>query len=130
MPTSQGEVALVCPESPEAWIEDYGDGEIINGQCRIDLDQRFLDCVTVNEQHPLKVFIQLTSSLTQQFYVEKGTTGFDVIVTGENAQTASATFDFRVVGKWRNYEDMRFEPATQPPEVIEVGSVGQGQIGE
>ena len=70
----------------------------------------YLDCVTVNDDHPLKVFVQPTSEAVQQFYVEKGKTGFDVVFVGDGADKVNATFDYKVVGKWKGNEDFRFEP--------------------
>jgi hypothetical protein len=117
MGTSAGDVTLAAPESPEPWIDDYGSGEIVGGTCHVDLDPIYLDCVTINGQHPMRVFIELTSPLANQYYISKGTTGFDVIVVGGGAETASATFDYRVVGKWKGNEDFRFEPAEAPAEL-------------
>ncbi len=113
MSISKGEVSLVCPESPEAWIEDFGGGNAVEGRSHIDLDPMYLECVTVNDSHPLKVFVQLTSPAVQQFYVEKGKTGVDVVFVGDGADKVSATFDYRVVAKWKGNEDFRFEPV--PP---------------
>lgn len=121
--TSTGKRTLVCPESPEAWFEDYGSGEIKSGSCHVELDPIFLDCITVNDTHPLKVFVQLTSPLEQQYYVKKGTTGFDVVAVGDGAGSASAIFDYKVVGKWKGYEKVRFERAPEETEVMRV-SIG------
>ena len=125
--TSAGKRTLVCPESPEAWFEDYGSGQIESGACHVELDPIFLDCITVNDQHPLRVFVQLTSPLEQQYYVKKGATGFDVVVTGAGADAAAATFDYKVVGKWKGYENLRFERAPEETEVMRVSTVGESE---
>ncbi len=117
MSTSRGLVALICPESPEAWFEDYGSAELKDGTCHVELDPTFLDCITVNEDNPLKVFIQLTSPMSSQFYVKKDRTGFDVIALADAPDRV--TFDYRVVSKRRDMENVRFEPADGPePEAI------------
>jgi hypothetical protein len=113
MPTSKGRVALACPESPEAWIEDFGSGSAAAGRGHIELDPMYLDCITVNDSHPLKVFVQLTSPAANQYYVEKGKTGFDVVFVGDGADKVSATFDYKVVGKWKGNEDFRFAPVEE-----------------
>lgn len=113
MSTGKGDVALACPESPEAWIEDFGSGSVTAGKGHIDLDPMYLECVTVNDDHPLKVFVQLTSPAAQQFYVDKGKTGFDVVFVGDGADKVSATFDYKVVAKWKGNEDFRFEPVQE-----------------
>lgn len=117
MSTSKGRVSLVCPESPEAWVEDFGRAELKNGLCHVELDPIYLECISVNDDHPLNVFIQLTSPLENQFYVKKGKTGFDVIALGKNSEIANATFDYRVVGKWVKYENVRFEPVDEETRV-------------
>lgn len=114
----RGSVSLACPESPEAWIEDFGSSEIIAGFSHVDLDPVLLECITVSEAHPMRVFIQLTSALESPFYVQKGLTGFDVIVTGEGGESAEATYDYRVVAKWKGYENFRFASA-EPPNLEE-----------
>jgi hypothetical protein len=120
MATSKGRVSLICPESPEAWIEDYGSGEIAAGTCHVDLDLTFLECTTVDDGNPLKVFVQLTAPLEQQYYIKKGLKGFDVVVVGAGAATAHATFDYKVVGKWKGYENSRFEEALGPLDAVEL----------
>jgi hypothetical protein len=120
MSTSKGRVNLACPESPEPWIEDYGSGEIEAGTCHIELDPVYLDCITVDGANPLKVFVQLTSPMDQQYYVKKGQTGFDVTVAGPGSESAGATFDYKVVGKWRGNEHFRFEKAPEPTQAVEV----------
>jgi hypothetical protein len=120
MATSAGKKTLVCPESPEAWIEDYGSGTIAEGRCHVELDPLFLDCVTVNEKHPLKVLVTLTSPITNQFYVEKGLTGFELIVVGQGADTVDGTFDYKVVGKWKDHESLRFADYHEPHAIVEA----------
>ena len=124
MNTSSGRVTLICPESPEAWFEDYGSGEIAGGSCYVELDPLFLECITVDAENPLKVFVQLTSPLEQQYYVKKGETGFDVVVVGTGAEEASATFDYKVIGKWKGYEKVRFEAADPAPETVAASQAG------
>ncbi len=128
MHTSKGRVALVCPESPEAWIEDFGSGSAVGGRAHVDLDPMYLDCITVDDEHPLKVFVQLTSPAVQQFYVEKGKTGFDVVFVGDGADEVAATFDYKVVGKWKGNEGFRFEPVEAPPTSEMAQSVEHGQV--
>jgi hypothetical protein len=130
MQTSKGRVSLVCPESPEAWIEDYGTGEIAAGAAHVDLDPTFLECTTVDEANPLKVFVELTSPLEQQYYVKKGDKGFDVIVVGEGAAAAGCTFDYKVVARWKGYENSRFEKGLEPMETVELSGAGSRRDGE
>jgi hypothetical protein len=131
MPTSKGDKILTSSHSPEAWIEDYGNAEIKDGFCHVDLDQLFADCVTIDEANPVKVFVQMTSPVTNQYYVDKGGTGFDVIVVGDGAQDVNATFDYRVVAARRNREKVRFAEAESPEQVqAQAVRVTPEQMGE
>ncbi len=130
VPTSKGQRILTAPQSPEAWVEDYGSGEIMGGFCHVDLDPLYADCVTIDEANPVKVFVQMTSPVANQYYVEKGTSGFDVIVMGDDAGTVDATFDYRVVAARKDREQVRFAEAESLEEVqmrsirVETGITG------
>jgi len=104
--TSQGAVKLYCQESPGIWFEDFGEGQLSNGQTHIELDGLFLETVTINERHPMKVFIQLNDDCNG-VYVKRGTTGFDVIEL-QNGKS-DAQFTYRVVAKRRGFENTRME---------------------
>jgi hypothetical protein len=104
--TSRGPTALYCQESPESWFEDFGEGELINGITRIELDRLFLETVTINDDNPMKVFVQLEGDCNG-VYVSKGTTGFDVIEL--NKGTRSVPFSYRVVAKRKGFEDKRLD---------------------
>ena len=112
MDTRAGRRNLFCPESPEVWFEDLGSAKLVNGHCHIELDPLFFDCVKIDQDHPMKVFIQLNDDCNG-VYVKKGTTGFDVYKL--NGGTSDAAFDYRIMAKRRGegYEDVRFPPA--PP---------------
>jgi hypothetical protein len=75
--TSQGNRKLYVQESPEVWFEDFGEGQLKGGTAHIDLDPLFLETLTINEQNPLKVFIQLNDDCNG-VYVQRQTSGFAV----------------------------------------------------
>ena len=106
VPTSNGHRVLVCPESPEAWFEDFGEGQLVNGRAHIELDPLFLETVTINSQHPMKVFVQLNDDCNGVF-VKRGNTGFDVIELQKGQ--SNAHFTYRVVAKRKGFEDKRLE---------------------
>jgi len=117
MPSSKGLVTLIAPESPEAWFEDFGSGELRNGFCHIELDPTFLECVTIDEQNPLRIFVQMTSSLPNGFYIKKGRTGFDVVE--ERGGLSTATFDYHIIARWKGWEGKRFLPGVGPQTSLE-----------
>ena len=102
---------LYCEEAAEVYFTDYGSGKIVNGHGHVDLDPLFAQTVTIDEQHPMKVFVTMNGA-TNGVYVVKRDGGFDVI---ENMLgNSDADFDYRVVAKRRNYEDVRMEKAEPP----------------
>ncbi len=107
METREGRRILFCPESPEVWFEDFGSAKLENGHCHVELEALFLDCVKINQDHPMKVFIQLNGNCNG-VYVEKGATGFDVLELGDGR--SDVVFDYRIVAKRKGdgYEDVRF----------------------
>jgi hypothetical protein len=109
METREGNKTLFCPESPEPWFEDIGEGQLINGSSgRITLDPKFLDCITVNEDNPLKVFVQLRGNCNG-VYVKTYNDGFEVVELQNG--TSDAKFCYRVIGAWKGYENTRFPDA-------------------
>jgi hypothetical protein len=105
--TSHGPTLLYCQESPENWFEDFGEGQLVNGRCHVDLDPLFLETVTIDEQTPMKVFVQLHDEGSHGVAVQKGYTGFDVIEL-ENGRSSS-TFDYRIVAKRKGFENKRLD---------------------
>ena len=118
MNTRGGKKTLFAPESPEAWVEDFGEGQLKNGRSgKITLDPYFLDCVVINEQYPLKVFVQLYDDCNG-VYVKRYSDGFEVIELRNG--TSNARFSYRVVAKWKGYENLRFPEAPEPLQAYAV----------
>jgi len=70
---------MFCPEAPEILLQDYGQGELINGRAHIELDPIFSRNIVVNDEHPLRVFIQLEGDCNGVYVTNKTKNGFDVI---------------------------------------------------
>ena len=107
--TSQGPTLLYCQESPENWFEDFGEGRLVNGRCHIELDPLFLETVTIDDANPMKVFVTLNGRC-RWVYVERGSTGFDVIEQDDG--TSNVGFCYRVVAKRKGFEDKRLDYCT------------------
>ena len=105
--TSIGYVSVSCIESPEVWFEDFGEGELANGKSHIELDPLFLETVIINNQYPMKVFVQLNDDC-KGVYVVKGLEAFDVIENDNGS--SNAKFSYRIIAKRKKYENKRFEP--------------------
>ncbi len=109
---SYGQRLVYTMESPEVWFEDVGSGRMIDGAARIDLDPMFRETVTIDEQHPMKVFVTLTGDCNGVF-VEKGDGYF--IVRELAGGRSNAGFDYRVMAKRVGFEDTRLESFTEEP---------------
>ena len=109
---------LYCQESPENWFEDFGEGQMVNGEAHIELDPVFLQTVTIDAQNPMKVFIQLRDDC-KGTYVKTYTSGFDIFEL--QGGTGNAAFSYRVVAKRKGYENIRLAKMMgQTPEEIEA----------
>jgi len=107
---------LSCQESPELWFEDFGEGQLSNGRTHIELNPLFLQTVTIDNQHPMRVFVQLEGDC-KGVYVSKGATGFDV--NELQGGTGNVPFSYRVVAKRKGYEDVRLAKMEgQTPEAM------------
>jgi hypothetical protein len=105
--TTQGEKRLLfCEESPEVWFNDYGIGQLVNGQVTISLDPLFISSASLNESY--HVFIQLEGECKGGVYVtNKNAQGFTV-VQQETLTTSNASFSYRISAKRKYCEDLRF----------------------
>ncbi len=110
--TSQGNRKLYSQESPEVWFEDFGEGQLVGGTAHIDLDPLFLETVTIDDQHPMKVFVQLNDDCNG-VYVQRQATGFEVVELRGGA--SRAPFTYRVVAKRQGFENTRLEAAPNLP---------------
>ena len=112
--TSQGNRKLYTQESPEVWFEDFGEGQLMGGLAHINLDPLFLETVTIDAKHPLKVFIQLNDDCNG-VYVQRQATGFEVVELARG--NSRAHFTYRVVAKRKGYENARLEAGGNTPDV-------------
>lgn len=105
VPTTKGNQLLYVTESPEVWFEDLGGGTLVNGEATIQLDALFLETVVIDEEHPMRVFIQMEGE-SQEVFVTKGTTSFTV--KERNNGNSNADFSYRVMAKRVHFQDHRF----------------------
>lgn len=111
-------VTLHCPETPEVYIQDYGEGKLVNGKAHITIDPILSkNGIVVNDKHPLRVFIQLEGDCNGVYVTNKTINGFDVIeLKGGNSNTPfqwSITCNVKDQlenGRVNHLQDLRFEP--------------------
>jgi hypothetical protein len=109
-----GTRALYSVESAESWFEDFGTGQLANGEAVITIEPIFAQ--TVNLTADYHVF--LTPLGDCALYVNrKSPTSFSVRATG--GQTCSTAFDYRIVAKRLGYEHTRLAEVNAAPPAAE-----------
>ncbi len=113
-------VVLHCPETPEIYYEDYGEGKLVGGKAHVNLDPIYASMVTVNGRHPIRVFIQPVDDTTCKgvVVINRTPAGFDVVeLNGGRSNTA---FEWHVICNAKDeilnntvnhLQDIRFETA-------------------
>ena len=128
-------VTLHCTEAPEIYFEDYGQGQLVNGRVHIAIDPTIAKNITVNEKHPLRVFIQLEDECNGVFVTNKTGSSFDVVELASGH--SNAKFQYRIVGnradeilpngRISKNADTRFELAPKSLETKEVSAIDVGK---
>ncbi len=95
--TGARRVTLHAPEAPEIYFMDFGTGRLQEGRARVELDPRLLASVTIDADHPMRVFIQLEENEDTRGVVVKNktATGFDVVEIGGGR--SSQPFQWQIV---------------------------------
>lgn len=97
VPTSIGNVNVSAYETAEYYFGDIGRGQIINGECRINIEELFSE--TVNTSIPYEVF--LTPYGNGHIYIDS------MDQFGFNVKGDDITFVYEIKAKRLNYEDTR-----------------------
>lgn len=116
--TSQGPRKLYAQESPEVWFEDFGEGQLAGGTARIDLDPLFRETITIDDKHPIKVFIQLNDDCNGVYVHQRQASSFQV--TELAGGKSKAHFTYRVVAKRKGFETVRLDDAPDLSKIAEL----------
>ncbi len=114
---------MFAPEAPEVLFQDYGTGKLVNGVAQITIDPILSRNIHVDEQHPLKVFIQLEGDCNGVYVTNKSTYGFTVKEL-QNGQS-NVDFSYQIVANRKdresgdlldksNFQDLRFPEFNKP----------------
>ena len=106
--------ALYAVESPDVVFEDFGSGQLENGQASVSIDTLFAATVNLSEY---QVFVTPLGDCNGLYVSDKTPTSFEVHELGDG--TASIAFDYRIVAKRLGYEDVRME-VIEPADGEEV----------
>lgn len=94
---------LFAPEAPEILFQDYGVGQLKNGVATITLDPVLSKNIFVDENHPLKVFIQLEGDCNGVYVTSKTATGF--IVKELKNGKSNTPFSWQIVANRADTKD-------------------------
>lgn len=112
VPHTDGSHRLVyCVESPEAWFEDFGKGQLVNGSAAVKLDADFAAIVRADDY-----LVFLTPEGDFHAHVaQKTAAGFSVRqTTGTGSAGASGAFAYRVVAKRKDIKAPRLAKFALP----------------
>jgi hypothetical protein len=110
-------VTLHAAETPEFYFQDYGQAQLVNGRTHVTIDPILAKNVTINERHPLRVFVQLEGDCNGVYVTNKTASGFDVVEL--NGGTSNVGFqwtitcnvaDAQIGNHLSRFSDLRFEP--------------------
>jgi hypothetical protein len=89
------EVMLNCPESPENLYMDYGVGVLKDGYAFIEIDPILQKNIIVNEQHPIKIYIQPEGDCNGVYVKNKSIKSFEVVEL--NKGKSNVPFSYQIV---------------------------------
>jgi hypothetical protein len=94
---------MFSPEAPEILFQDFGTGKLNNGEAVIKLEKLLTDNIYVDEEHPLKVFIQLEGDCNGVFVTNKSAEGFTVKELSNG--NSNVSFSWQIVASRANSTD-------------------------
>jgi len=120
--TKGNKVIMSCPEAPEILFMDFGHAQLKDGKAYIKIDPILSKNILVDEQHPLKVFIQLEGECNGVYVTNKSKDGFEVVEL--NNGKSNVPFTWQIVAQRADEYDEngnlisknvnRFPPAMLP----------------
>ena len=102
-------VALNSVQSPEAWFEDAGSGQLTGGQAVVNIESVFGQ--TINTGVEYHVFLTPDGDCKGLYVAEKSATSFVVKELGGG--TSSIAFDYRIMAKRKSFETLRLADVTK-----------------
>jgi len=106
-----GQRGLAVRESPEQRYVDEGMGTLVNGECRIDVDPIFLECIEPHKENS-KWFIQLTPYADVDLFVSEIGDGYFIIKERKGGTSTGAEFTWSLSAIRKNYAGIRLMEVT------------------
>jgi hypothetical protein len=104
---------LYCMESPESWFEDFGIGQLKEGQADVRLDPDFAALVRTDNYH---VFLTPYGDSNGLYIAHIQPDGF--VVREQQGGKHSLEFCYRVVAKRRDVDVVRLQPCQLPAQPV------------
>lgn len=134
VPDSEGKMRVMhATETPEFYFQDYGESQLINGKSHIDIDPILAKNITVNDKHPMRVYVQLEGDCNGVYISNKTQTGFDVVEL--KGGQSNIKFQWTVICNVADvkggplgvipFADLRFEPAPDKLQIITISDPDQ-----
>lgn len=95
---------MFAPEAPEIVFQDYGIGQLVNGEVRITLDPVLKKSLHIDAQHPLKVFVTLEGDCNGVYVTDKTADGFTVKELQNGSSNVS--FSWQIVANRADTKDV------------------------
>ena len=95
---------MYCQESPESWLEDFGEGTLAKGRAEIKIDADFAKAVDLTRKY--HVFVTPHDSKSKGLAVVARLTDHFVV---EEQGGGDSTFSYRLVARRGDIEGRRFE---------------------
>jgi len=102
-------VETYAMQSSENWLEDFGSGQLSEGEARIDLDPTYAQ--TVNSAVAYHVFLTPKGDCKGLYVTNETAAGFEVREMGGGK--SAVAFDYRIVAKRAGYENVRLADVTE-----------------
>ncbi|WP_299763009.1 hypothetical protein [uncultured Dokdonia sp.] len=94
---------MFAPEAPEIVFQDYGVGQLVNGEAQIKLDAVLKKSLHIDADHPLKVYVTLEGDCNGVYVTNKSIDGFTVKELKNG--TSNAAFSWQIVANRADTKD-------------------------
>ncbi len=86
---------MFSPEAPEILFQDFGVGQLVNGQVQINIDPLLKGSIYIDREHPLKVYVTLEGECNGIYVTNKSADGFTVKEL--HGGTSNVAFSWQIV---------------------------------
>jgi len=94
---------MFSPEAPEILFQDFGIGQLVNGQVRINIDPILKGSLYIDNEHPLKVYVTLEGECNGIYVTNKSADGFTVKEL--QGGTSNVAFSWQIVANRADTKD-------------------------